>query len=128
MTRRTIRRMIAQLAGLALVPGAVVVGTAPAASASVEVAGVGYQQLITVDDLRDLVAQLEAAGEVTFAGARRLEVQLVFVEHGLNRGTPAVAILHLERFKEVALDPRYVPSESAREQLIAAADELLALL
>jgi hypothetical protein len=128
MTRRTIRRIIAPLAGLALVPGAVVVGTGPAASASVEVAGVQYQQVVTVDDLRQLVAQLAAAGEVTLVGARRLEVLLLFVEHSLGRGTPGLVVHYLEEFKVVASTPRYVPSESARAQLIAAADGLIALL
>jgi hypothetical protein len=83
---------------------------------------------ITVDDLRSLVAQFEATGEVTFAGARRLEFALLFVEQSINRGTPALAIQNLEVFKQVASDPRYVPSAAARDQLIAAADQLIAQL
>jgi hypothetical protein len=83
---------------------------------------------ISVDDLRQLVAQFEATGEVTFSGARRLGILLVFVEHHIDRGTPAGAIATLEEFKEIASDPRYVPSEPARVQLIAAADQLIAHL
>lgn len=93
MTRRRMPRITALLAGLALVLAAVVVGTSPAAageasalhvaahqlagpgaSASADVADVqDEEEPITIDDLRQLVAQFEAAGEVTFAGARRLE-------------------------------------------------------
>lgn len=82
---------------------------------------------VTVGDLRQLVAQLEATGEVTFVGCRRLGLALYYVEYHIDRGTPEGAINNLEGwFKRVASDPQYVPSESAREQLIAAADELIA--
>lgn len=83
---------------------------------------------ITVDDLRSLVAQFEATGEVIFAGARRMELALDFAENSINRGTPASAIHSLELFKQVTSDPRYVPSAAARDELNAAADRLIAQL
>ena len=83
---------------------------------------------ITFDDVRLLIQQFEATGEVTFAGARRLEFVLLFAERNVERGTPEGAIDNLEVFKRQASNPRYVPSESARDQLIAAADQLIAQL
>ena len=83
---------------------------------------------ITFDDIRQLVAEFEATGEVTFSGARRLLVFLDWGERYQARGLNFRAVLFLENFKEVASDPTYVPSESAREQLIAAADRLIAQL
>ncbi len=119
-----------------LAVAAVVAATGPAAAGgagafhvagSADLAAV-QDESITVDDLRRLVAEFEATGEVTFAGARRLEISLIFVEHSINRGTPASAISALEQFKATASDPRYVPSASARDQLIAAANQLIAQL
>lgn len=83
---------------------------------------------VTVDDLRSLVALFEATGEVTYAGARRMELALAFAENSINRGTPDLAIESLEVFKQVASDPRYVPSAAARDELVAAADKLIAQL
>ncbi|MGH8825428.1 MAG: FIMAH domain-containing protein [Jiangellaceae bacterium] len=83
---------------------------------------------ITVDDIRLMIEQFEATGEVTFAGARRLEFVLFFVENHIERGTPSGAIRDLEIFKEQASNPRYVLTETARDQLIAAADQLIAQL
>jgi hypothetical protein len=82
----------------------------------------------TLDDLRELVRGFEASGEVTFAGARRLEFSLLLAEHSISRGTPGSAILALEDFKRTASEPRYVPSPSAQTTLIAAADALIAKL
>jgi hypothetical protein len=147
MTRRTSPR-IAGLASLVLAAATAVVGSGPAAagegdslraesgqhvegaeeSVGGDLAVVEDDDPITVDDLRSLVAQFEATGEVTFAGARRLEFALLFVEQSINRGTPALAIQNLEVFKQVASDPRYVPSAAARDELIAAADQLIAQL
>jgi hypothetical protein len=147
MTRRTSPR-IAGLASLVLAAATAVVGSGPAAagegdslraesgqhvegaeeSVGGDLAVVEDDDPITVDDLRSLVAQFEATGEVTFAGARRLEFALLFVEQSINRGTPALAIQNLEVFKQVASDPRYVPSAAARDELIAAADRLIAQL
>ena len=70
----------------------------------------------------------EGGAEVTSAGARRLEFVLLFAKHNVERGTPEGAIDPLEEFKRQASNPRYVPSESARDQLIAAADQLIAQL
>ncbi|MGH8776048.1 MAG: FIMAH domain-containing protein [Jiangellaceae bacterium] len=42
--------------------------------------------------------------------------------------TPSGAVRDLETFKQQASNPRYVPSESARDQLTAAADQLIAQL
>lgn len=56
---------------------------------------------------------------------------LVFIdwdERYYDRGLNFRAVLLLESFKEVASDPTYVPSEFARTQLIAAADQLIAQL
>jgi hypothetical protein len=149
MRRRTAPNVAALLASLVLATATAVAGTGPAtagegdslrAASGQHVDGaeesVGSDVVvvededdpITVDDLRSLVAQLEATGEVTFAGARRMELTLLFVEHSINRGTPALAIQNLEVFKQVASDPRYVPSAAARDQLIAAADQLIAQL
>jgi hypothetical protein len=147
MTRRTSPR-VAGLASLVLAAATAVVGSGPAAagegdslraesgqhvegaeeSVGGDLAVVEDDDPITVDDLRSLVAQFEATGEVTFAGARRLEFALLFVEQSINRGTPALAIQNLEVFKQVASDPRYVPSAAARDELIAAADRLIAQL
>jgi hypothetical protein len=148
MTRRT-PKLAALLASLVLATATAVVGIGPAAagegdslraesgqhvdraeeSVGSDVAVVEDEDdPITVDDLRSLVAQFEATGEVTFAGARRMEFVLLFVEQSINRGTPTLAIQNLEVFKQVASDPRYVPSASARDQLIAAADQLIAQL
>jgi hypothetical protein len=147
MTRRTSPR-VAGLASLVLAAATAVVGSGPAAagegdslraesgqhvegaeeSVGGDLAVVEDDDPITVDDLRSLVAQFEATGEVTFAGARRLEFALLFVEQSINRGTPALAIQNLEVFKQVASDPRYVPSAAARDELIAAADQLIAQL
>ena len=147
MTRRTSPR-IAGLASLVLAAATAVVGSGPAAagegdslraesgqhvegaeeSVGGDLAVVEDDDPITVDDLRSLVAQFEATGEVTFAGARRLEFALLFEEQSINRGTPALAIQNLEVFKQVATDPRYVPSAAARDELIAAADRLIAQL
>jgi hypothetical protein len=145
MTRRT-PKLAALLTSLVLAAATAVVSAGPAAaragdplhekpghyvdtgeSASGGVA-IGEDDPVTVDDLRSLVAQFEATGEVTYAGARRMELALLFVEHSIDRGTPALAIQNLEVFKQVASDPRYVPSASARDQLIAAADQLIAQL
>jgi hypothetical protein len=148
MTRRTSPRVAGLLASLVLAAATAVVGTGPAAagegdslraesgqhvegaeeSVGGDLAFVEDDDPITVEDLRSLVAQFEATGEVTFAGARRLEFALLFVEQSINRGTPALAIQNLEVFKQVASDPRYVPSAAARDQLIAAADQLIAQL
>jgi hypothetical protein len=57
-----------------------------------------------------------------------MELALLFVEQAINRGTPTLAIQNLEVFKQVASDPRYVPSAAAKDQLIAAADQLIAQL
>lgn len=82
----------------------------------------------TVDDIRSLVAQFEATGEVTFAGARRMEIALRLTEHYINTGRLSSAIHSLELFKQVASDPGYVPSAAASEELVAAADQLIAQL
>lgn len=147
MTRRT-PKLAALLASLVLATATAVVSTGPAtageddslrAESGQHVDGAGESvdgdlavleddDPITVDDLRSLVAQFEGTGEVTFAGARRMELALVFAENSINRGTPALAIQSLEVFKQVASDPRYVPSAAARDQLIAAADQLIGTL
>jgi hypothetical protein len=146
MTRRT-PKVAALLASLVFAAATAVVGTGPAAAGERDSlraesgqhvdgaeepesrdAAVIEDDPITVDDLRSLVARFEATGEVTYAGARRMELALLFVEHSIDRGTPALAIQNLEVFKQVASDPRYVPSASARDQLIAAADQLIAQL
>jgi hypothetical protein len=57
-----------------------------------------------------------------------MEAVLALAEHSIDRGTPASAIDNLELFKQVASDPRYVPSAAARDELIAAADRLIAQL
>jgi len=144
MTRGT-PKAAALLASVVLATSAVVVSAGPAAaggggsvSAGHYAEGVGgsvnsgvevvEDDPITVDDLRSLVAQFEATGEVTFFGALRMEAVLDLAENSINRGTPASAIYSLELFKQVASDPRYVPSATARDQLIAAADQLIAQL
>jgi hypothetical protein len=149
MSRRTASNVAALLASLVLATATAVVGSGPAAagdgdslraesgqhvdgaeeSVGSDVVAVGEDDdPITVDDLRSLVAHFEATGEVTFAGARRMELALLFVEQAINRGTPTLAIQNLEVFKQVASDPRYVPSAAAKDQLIAAADQLIAQL
>ncbi|MGH7129736.1 MAG: FIMAH domain-containing protein [Planctomycetaceae bacterium] len=81
---------------------------------------------ITVDDIRLMIEQFEATGEVTFAGARRLLTLLRIAEFYIDLGVPSRGVHSMELFKEQASDPHYVPSESARDQLIAAADQLIA--
>ena len=144
MTRGT-PKAAALFASVVLATSAVVVSAGPAAaggggsvSAGHHAEGVGdsvnsgvevvEDDPITVDDLRSLVAQFEATGEVTFFGALRMEAVLDLAENSINRGTPDSAIYSLELFKQVASDPRYVPSTTARDQLIAAADQLIAQL
>jgi len=146
MTRRT-PKLAALLASLVLAAATAVVSAGPAAaregdplhekpghyvdtgeSASGGVAVAEDDDPVTVDDLRNLVAQFEATGEVTFFGALRMEAVLVLAQHSIDRGTPASAIYNLELFKQVASDPRYVPSAVARDELIAVADRLIAQL
>ncbi|MPZ93814.1 MAG: AAA family ATPase [Propionibacteriales bacterium] len=86
------------------------------------------EESITFDDMRQLIAQFEATGQVTFAGAGRLEFCLLFAERAVQRGTPSLAITDLEEFKRQASDPRYVPSDTARDELIVAADQMIAQL
>ena len=83
---------------------------------------------VSFDDLRAQVAQFEAGGEVTFAGARRLEASIDRAQHGAERGTPSVAIFWLEELKRTASDQRYVPSPAARDELVATADRLIGQL
>ena len=144
MTRRT-PKAAALFASVVLATSAVVVSAGPAAAGGGGSVSAGYyaegvgdsvnsgveaveDDPITVDDLRSLVAQFEATGEVTFFGALRMEAVLDLAENSINRGTPDSAIYSLELFKQVASDPRYVPSATARDQLIAAADQLIAQL
>ena len=130
-TRKPVVRLAGALVGSLVL--AVLGGVQPATAAAdaravaVEVADTA-EDAITVEDLRGLVLGFEASGDVTFAGARRLEFSLMFAEHGINRGTPASAILALEQFKLTAAEPRYVPSASARTALIDAADALIVKL
>lgn len=131
MTTRNPRRMAALLATLVLAAASAVVSAGPAtAGESANSAGVAVEanDPITVDDLHNLVAQFEGTGEVTFAGARRMEVLLVLAQQSIDRRTPTLAIHSLELFKDVASTPRYVPSTAARDELIAAADQLIAQL
>lgn len=81
---------------------------------------------ITVEDIRLMIEQFEATGEVTFAGAGRLLVMLSMAELYIDRGMPSRGVHSMEVFKEQASNPDYVPSESARDQLLAAADQLIA--
>jgi hypothetical protein len=147
MTRRT-PKLAALLTSLVLAAATAVLSAGPAAagegdslraepgqhvdatgeSASGGVAVAEDDDPVTVDDLRNLVAQFEATGEVTFFGALRMEAVLVLAQHSIDRGTPASAIYNLELFKQVASDPRYVPSAVARDELIAVADRLIAQL
>lgn len=83
---------------------------------------------ITFDDMRQLIAQFETTAQVTFAGAARLEFCLLSAERAVQRGTPTLAITNLEEFKRQASEPRYVPSDTASDELIAAADQLIAQL
>lgn len=79
----------------------------------------------SVDDLRDLVNQLAEAGEV--ARPQRLLFLLELADTywewlGCSAGRFE---LSLEQFKRYAQDPFIVPSESAQDQLVIAADQLL---
>jgi len=126
-----VRHMVA---GLTAAMGAIAVGNAAsAAPAHLIVARADSDAQdpgapLTFDDLRDLVTQFESSGEVSFAGARRLEVCLDLAQHNVVRGTPSGATFWLEQFKETASQPRYVPSESAQAVLIAAADHVIGQL
>jgi hypothetical protein len=82
----------------------------------------------TFDDLRVMIDQFEPTGEVTFSGARRMLVFVDWSELYHDRGYDSRAVLFLQNFKQVASDPTYVPAESARTQLIGAADQLIAQL
>lgn len=128
--RRRVAAYVAGLGAFSLAFTAVPVALAPSAlgTEQVTVANVEQAESVTFDDVRALVDQFETNGEVTFAGARRLSILLDFAEHSVNRGTPGSAVPLLEEFKVQASAPRYVPSESARDQLIAAADQLIAQL
>ena len=124
------RRAATLLAGVGIF--ILIVTAAPVTAAPAEPADVTDVQYdaepITFDDLRQLLDEFEATGEVTFSGARRLLVFLDWGERYYDRGLNFRAVLFLENFKEVASDPTYVPSEFARKQLIAAADQLIAQL
>ncbi len=121
-------RVAALLASVVLATAGIGVTTGPAVASEADALRAEAAESITVEDLRSLVAQFEATGEVTFAGARRMEATLALAEHYIKLGVPALAVHGLELFKQVAATPRYVPSASARDQLLAAADQLIAQL
>lgn len=112
------------------------VGVAPVTSAaSSDSSGRGVdatevqedEVLVAFAELRLLIDQLQADGEVTFGGARRMLASLGLAEFYYDIGYNQRAILSLETFKRSANDPLRV-SDLAREQLVAAADELIVLL
>ena len=83
---------------------------------------------ITLMDLRQMVEEFEATGEVTAGGAARLGATLSLAELYDRRGFDSRTILALELFKDTADDPVRIPSESARQALIAAANQVIVQL
>lgn len=83
---------------------------------------------VTLDELRRLVHEYRADGEVTGPGAKRLLRAVDDAERYHDRGQDARAIRALERFQEIARNDRYVPGGDAREVLVAAAEELIVQL
>lgn len=154
MTRRGTSRITSLGVSLILALATVVIGTGPAAAEQDTasdvptslrvtdlqpsmVAGPGdvddvqdADEPITFDDLRQLVAQLYDDGQITRYGEYQLRFNLGAAERIYN-GLGCVNdyfISYMERFKQVASDPRYVLTESAREELVAAADQLIVQL
>ena len=123
------------LAGLGLLTVAFISGpvaladTANAGAAGrVDAADVASPEEITIADLRQLVDELTARGEVTLGGSWRLHGTLDLAELYLDRGFNQRAILALELFKQAANDPIRVLTEDARAALSTAADQLIAQL
>ena len=116
----------------------VTLSAAPASATSVDAPATGTRgSVVVVQDsevtqafaeLRQLIDRLTAAGEVTVGGEARMLAVLDVAEFYYDFGLNSRAILLLGTFKQVANDPLKVPSASAREQLIAAADDLIDLL
>ena len=128
------RRTVALLAGLGVFAFAFInaptalADTANPASAdrvnvSVEPAAV---EPITIADLRQMVEEFTASGEITLGGSWRLNATLSLAEFYFDLGYPPRAIHALELFREVASDPTRVLTENARDALIAGADQLIA--
>lgn len=121
-------------------------GAAPAAAAgshspvpasdttSAEVDAV--EEPATFAEVHELIVRLHADGQVTRFGDFQLRFHLeVLSRIYLNGGCSpdeeewvrGKYFEHVERFRLVASDPRYVVTESARVQLLTAADQLAAL-
>ncbi len=82
----------------------------------------------TIADLRQMVDDFHAAGEVTLAGWGRLGAVLSMAESYDRLGADQQTIRTLELFKTTADDPVRVPSVAARAALIAKADQIIAEL
>lgn len=79
-------------------------------------------------ELRLMIEEFEASGDVSFRGAARMLFVLTMAEYSYRRGSPGLVVNGLETIKELAAEPIFVPSEHARDEIIAAADDFIELL
>lgn len=141
-TRRTSSIIAALAATLALGLASFAAGAAPAAggtpapttSTSAEVDEAG--EPATFAEVHELIARLHADGQVTRFGDFQLRFHLevmrrIYLNGGCSPDEEEWVrdkyFEYVERFRQVAADPRYVVTESARVQLLGATDELAAL-
>jgi hypothetical protein len=83
----------------------------------------------SIAEVRALVTQFRANGQVTKEGASRLLTKLDHAQKELDKGNTVGAIRNLEQFiTDTALLPQYVPGQAARWALVDAAEQLIAQL
>lgn len=126
--RRPIVALLASLCTAALVltaaPGAVASGT-PSTAATTVTAEVQDEAEPTFDGLHALVQKNYDAGEISTLLWARLRARLRTAEWYYDEGFISRAVLTLEGFKREVNDPRHEATQAARDELVAAADELI---
>lgn len=127
--RRATVAAVATVGAAALIfSAAPAVQAAPAEPAAASEVAVADDEELLADfaALRQLVVHHRDDGGVTDSGARRLFATLDFAELYIDFGYyPRAAHVLENLFKLVAEDSFYVPSETARDELVAAADALI---
>lgn len=145
-TQRTSSIIAALAATLALGLASTAAGVAPAAavgnhspvpvSDSISSGVDEVEEPATFGEVHGLIVQLHADGQVTRFGDFLLRFHLEVMRRiYLNGGCSPEEeqwvrdkyFEHVESFREVASDPQYVRTESARVQLLTAADQLAQL-
>lgn len=83
---------------------------------------------IKFTELRQLIAHHEANGGVRYAAAHKMRSIIGVGEWYYDRGYNTRAALWVENARSTAAHPTWVPGETARTEIVAAIDELAALL